>query len=518
MKTLLLAERHPFPAALALAGLAFLVRLYGVLFSNIIANDGVAYITTAKVIESEGVKKTTEFAFIHLYPFLILLFHKVIPDWEMAGRMVSAVLGSLALIPLYLLVRGILGFRVALAAALFYAVHPGFAGFSSDVLREPTFWFLCVTAVWLAWRGVMAKDILSLVLSSLAVGLSIFTRMEGVTVLFFILIWMVWHFLKEEASPGRLVLYLLVFVLAAPIMLSPLLLFLKSQLGRWEFGHSIGKIAALAVANDRQAFLLEPDIADKIPFSLLTFIALAKDHCYVVYFADTVATMVKSMNVSFFVLLLFGTIRRRFIPYRKEEFFFLVWFILCFLAALIYVTKVHYLSTRHGLMMVIPALVWVGIGFLEFKERILHWTRERASLKSISKYGTAALVGVLALTLLPATLSPVGRDKREMKQAGFYLKKMGYGGSRITGEAALFRIGFYGDSEFVPLPRVKTFDELARFMRENGATFLVVDGKADNPLSVPTGRDERCRVLEKLNLPGLEGGKDYALALYKLKK
>jgi hypothetical protein len=55
-------------------------------------------------------------------------------------------------------------------------------------------------------------------------------------------------------------------------------------------------------------------------------------------------------------------------------------------------------------------------------------------------------------------------------------------------------------------------------MRENGATFLVVDGKADNPLSVPTGRDERCRVLEKLNLPGLEGGKDYALALYKLKK
>ena len=93
--------------------------------------------------------------------------------------MVSVVFGSLTIIPLFFLTRGLFNQNVAIVSALFYAVHPRFVEYSSDVLREPVFWFFSIAALWLAWEGISRKKYFPFVLSSLSTGFAMFTRLKA---------------------------------------------------------------------------------------------------------------------------------------------------------------------------------------------------------------------------------------------------------------------------------------------------------------------------------------------------
>lgn len=496
---------------------AFAVRFYLAFFSNIITPDGLMYIKTARLIETGESKRLTEFTFIHLYPYLVLLAHKIFPDWETAGRMVSVMMGSLAAVPLFLLVKGMFGARIASITALFYIINPRLADYSADVLREPTFWFFSITALWLAWEGMSRRNLIWIILSNVSTALAAFARIEGVAIFVVVLFWIAWYFLKTKPDAKKLFLYLFVYIFTLPVLLSPFIFLFSEVFAKWDFGFTLTKIWLLITSKSSEALDLPHDTIRTVRPELVTFLELAKSHKYVIFISDILLKLVKSLNVAFFFLAIIGIFGRRNVAYNKNEIPIAIWFGIFFLTAFLYVAKVYYFSTRHGTLPAFPMLIWAGIGFIELKEQICSWIRKIYPSASLAKHMTAILILAILIAILPKTLSPGGYEKRELKAAGIQLKAKGYSGVIFAGEPGLYRVAFYAGSEFIPFPFVKTAEELAGLMRENKAGFLILDEKTDNASYKNIRNSLHDSVFEKVDLPEIGRYREYALSLYRLK-
>ena len=503
-------------SAVVFAG-AFAVRLYLALFSNIITPDGLMYIKTARLIESGESKRLTEFTFVHLYPYLTLLAHKIFPDWETAGRMISVLMGSLAAVPIFLLTKNMFGLRVALITALFYIINPRLADYSADVLREPTFWFFAMTALWLAWEGMSRGNLIWIILSNITTALAAFARIEGIAVFMVILLWITWYCLKRERSSKKFFVYLSVYILTFPVLLTPFVLIFSDVFVKWDFGFTLTKIWLLVTSKSSEALDLTPDAVQAVKPELVTFLELAKNQKYVIFVSDIILKLVKSLNVVFFFLAIIGIFSRKNVAYNKNEIPIAIWFGVFFLAAFFYTTKVYYFSTRHGVLLALPMLIWAGIGFFTLKEQICSWIEKTRPSSFLARHMAVILILAILIATLPKALSPGGHEKRELKAAGVYLKEKGYSGAIFAGEPGLYRIAFYADSEFIPLPFVKTAEELVGLMRESKVGFLILDKKTGNELYKNIQNSIRAPVFEKIELPELDEYKEYALSLYRLK-
>jgi len=97
---------HATRTAVTLAVLlAFAIRLYLSLTSYCIAGDGVAYLAMARDFAAGDLAKALASVFSPLYPLFVSIAQRLIPDWELAGNIVSAILGSAAVVSVYLMTR-----------------------------------------------------------------------------------------------------------------------------------------------------------------------------------------------------------------------------------------------------------------------------------------------------------------------------------------------------------------------------------------------------------------------------
>ncbi len=504
-----------------LIALGFIVRLYAAISAQIITPDGVNYIETAKLIISGDIRKIVDVSFFNLYPFLIVAFQKIFSNWETAGRLVSVVFGSLAVIPFFLLVRGLINERVAFMAALFYSISPRLVDYSSDVLREPAFWFFSMASLYFVWRTIAQGKVIFTVLASIFVGLSMFTRFEGASFVLIILLWMIWYCMDGTINLKRLLIMAFVFIVSFPLVSLPFLFTLKNAVGKWEFGLVGDKLPQFFVINDAAEDLeLRQEFLNLTPHVFRTFYDMAKRHKYEVYFSEAVYKFAKSSHIIFFILFLFGVIKRRYIPYSKGEVPFLIWFLVFFLSIYVYMMKTNYLSTRHGLLLGIPALIWVSIGFFELKGRIGHLlSRGSKIMVNMSRYTTVFLLFIIFAIVLPNALASSGKDKIELKKAGYYLKRLGYSGAKIIGEPSLHRVSFYADTKFIAISPGFNFEPYFAHPKGNGNEkyFLMFDDRTID-IYMPGFRESlNPAKFERVSLPQLENFKEYAITVYRIK-
>jgi hypothetical protein len=172
-----------------LLGLAFGVRLYLVFHTYIITHDGILYIKMSKLISQGEVGTAFSLLFFNLYPIITILFQKVFGDWEFSAQMVSAVFGSLTIIPLYFLIRSLFSRTVALISSILFVFHPYFVRFSAEVIKGPTFWFFFLMALWLGWEALTRKRLWLFVLTSLLAAISFLVRTEGILIVPLIAVW-----------------------------------------------------------------------------------------------------------------------------------------------------------------------------------------------------------------------------------------------------------------------------------------------------------------------------------------
>ncbi|MEN6318159.1 MAG: glycosyltransferase family 39 protein [Syntrophaceae bacterium] len=506
-------RRVAIPIALVLC--AFVLRLYAALMPGIIVPDGVVYIDTAKMIIAGQWQKVAALGVYSTYPFFIIVFQKIFSNWETAGRMVSVVFGSLAVLPFYFLMKRMFDARIVLVASLFFVIDPRLVEYSSNVIREPVFWLFSLTALWAAWEGMAKKSWIFMVCASFFVGLAALTRMEGIGLALIICLWLFWYYWKDKEFQIRNLLVLfLVFLVSFPVLFSMPLIAVKSKRGQWEIGHLGSKIPYILKSGYKNAdavfkqTLEESDAVSRI---------VARNK-YAFFLWHALHKFFRSFHVLFILLFIIGITRRKVIPYGRREIPIVIWWSVYCVISVSYMSQIYYLSTRHGMQMSIPALIWVSIGFFELSDLVQRYmAKVRPDWRYARKMSIYLLV-VICMIILPNTLSWSGYDKIEMKRAGIYLKKMGYSQKRFAIEPRLIRLGFYTEGDYVVIPPYVSHVTLDTFLRVEGINYLVVDEKTVEDTIKGFKDHLRTFNLERIELPELNTYREYSIAVFAVKE
>lgn len=503
--------------ALALFLLAIAVRAYMIVTADVITPDGLMYIRIARLIGGGNWKAVYEDGFYSTYPFIILLFQTVFTNWETAGRVASAVLGSLAVLPFYFLLRRIFDARVAIVASVFFVLSPRLVQYSSDVLREPLFWCCSLTSLWAAWKSMEEKKWFYIVLASLFAGLAAFTRTEGVALLVIITLWMGWVLLYRERNFKWCFSLFLIFLISFPVIFIGPLYLLKTKTGIWELGHVKTKIPSLLKTEDSA---LSPDVEKGPPGAGEGGSPIARllNNRYVASLWETSYKYFRSFHPVLILFLFFGVVRRKVIPYSDKEVPFLMWSCVFLLLSLFYAFKVSYVSTRHGLLMGIPSFLWVSFGFWELSFRLERFAMKKRWNPMLSRHMVIWLLVLACLSILPKTLQSSDRGKMELKTGGIYLKNMGYSNETFAVEPRINRLTFYKGGEFINIPTGIDHSVLRPFLEAADARYLVVDERSIDESVRGFSSHTEALGLERIDLPVFRDYKEYSFTLYRIRK
>ena len=106
--------------------------------------DGEIYIAAARKYAAGMYREGLAIYPMPLYPYLISLMHKIIPNWVLAGRLISYFSMTLTVIPLYLLSKDLFNRRAAFWGCIAFSLLPETLLHSNSVMRDPPFFlFAC---------------------------------------------------------------------------------------------------------------------------------------------------------------------------------------------------------------------------------------------------------------------------------------------------------------------------------------------------------------------------------------
>ncbi|MGD0073417.1 MAG: glycosyltransferase family 39 protein [Candidatus Binataceae bacterium] len=458
---------------LAVTAGALAIRLYLVFTSFCIAGDGVAYIAMARDFASGEPAKALASVFSPLYPWLISLFHRVLPDWELAGELISAAFGAATIPLLYLLIAEVFERGdFAIGAAALAAIHPLMAEYSASVRTEAGFICLMVAAMYLFVAGIGAQRLTWIVWAGLVGGVAYLYRVEAIGLLIVCLaflmlgaiVWKVWNL-------GLAVRWSIGFAVPFLAVASPYLIYLRLSTGRWTVGRELSAAMAFGMAqvvankSGWQTSGLQGSVSIFAPL-------LADPRAYLWKAVYDVAMSLYAFPIALgpllFMFLIVGLwIRGRGIiaSWRESLLAMLVIFYFSGFA-------LSYTGTRFMFHLIPYTFGWLMIGLATCSR----WaTRLRLPLSM--RVPESALAPVVALTLLASTLIPLGYDLRGLRYAGQDIA--GRGESMPVVIARDPRVAFYAHGQFLELP-TKSLPDFCHWLEsETEARYLVVSRREE---------------------------------------
>lgn len=388
--------------------LAFLVRLYVCLNTLIINPDGTLYVHQARAIYYGLWDQLTSCAmgYVSPYPFFIAGLYPIFHEWVFAARSVSLLFGTLTLIPLYLLLRRFLDFRISAGCALIFAVTQTHVSASADVIRDPASWFFCTLALYLFVRYLEGHKEAHVVCSSISFFVAASFRIEAALFLCISGLWIliigkkrIRHF-AFYAAPMLAFLFL---GLAAERLLdvsSPNLFRLSEIMTKYS-----GASAGYHLVREDLRLLIQQPMLN----TFVLFLERARQLVWFIALGTLLTYLIKAFFYPFFLpfLLGFKGIREKL----RQDRLLLYLLSLSFLSlCLLYFHLLHtwVIAPRFLLMVIIPSFMIVGYGLA----RILEFLRRSFRLNS-------KLAFALACSLILAFGLPKSLKTREADKTGF---------------------------------------------------------------------------------------------------
>ena len=440
--------------ALAVTAAALAIRLLVAEFLPVIQPDGVAYVAIARQFQATG--SPFDPLFHPLYPLCIALAQPLVGDWEMAGRLVSALFGAAVIVPAFALAQGIVGRHAALLSAVFIAVHPRLVQNSASVLCEATYTFLLVSGVLAARRGLGAGPRALIALAGLCLGLAYLVRPEGALYLVGLIAIASFRVVSGRERAAALLPWLGATVLVFIVVAAPYVWYLSDAWGHVTFSGKIDHNLSLATGQAtapsplpmrivENALLFQKyALPDLLPWILLLIVlpgALARARTSGWLGRDAVLL---AATLPPFASLAFHVEPRIFLPVLP--------FVLPFAAV---------------------GTLWVAVTLTD-AQRGWRWS--------------LVLGLVVALVLVPWTLQPILRPDAG---AALYRSAARWVAETQPRDTVLLDrkplVAFYSERRWVPLPRIGP-DELLAAARQAGARLVVLDSREfffDRPGLIP---------------------------------
>jgi len=426
--------------------IGFVTRM--IFFSQIylISLDGAfQYIPVAKLFAWGEYWEALHQPQLPLYPFLMAIVSKVIGNFEISGQIISFVTSVLAVIPLYLLGKSILGENAAFWAGIFYFLNPEMLQRSVDVLQEGLLIFLLFSAVFLFYLFLNEKRIFWLVVSTLITLLAVLTRVVS---LMFIPVFVFWIlFIKKKLNVGlsKRLGYILIILALCTTVVVPLMINVKAVTGQWDISKKTVTVRSLieSVLFDKAVEMGE---AERGPFTL-------------------VRKIIKVYHPILFLFLLAGLIRRKAIPRNLFKEMFLFSFIFGYL---IIIGLMMWSTQRYLFFPILLSYLWAGAGAVEIQERVIK--RLRLSPQRV----TIGLVALIFIVFLPVLLNPYRVEKLGRKAVGLWIKNQEIWKPLIMTDAQ--QIAYYAEGELLTMDKLN-YESHIREARAKGIKYIVVEEK-----------------------------------------
>jgi len=358
--------------------LAFSVFIKGLLLcfhgSDTINTDGVIYVSAAQAISSGNWKLALSIYPMPAYPALIALTHFLIPDWTWAGRVLSALMLTLAIIPIYFTASHLFNNRTAIFTGLAAALWPTGNTMALYIYRDPCFMLVGAVSIYWFLKGVSNSDLKAICLAFLFAWLSMLFRVEGIIVPFAQLTYLAAvtlysRFAKLDVNYNKFIAAgssisfaaLFLFFLATKVghldinrISEYLLLFEKIVKG--ELFANLGKInAQLKIMEQYSPF----------PQGSLNFAEIARHYGYFIYFMGAAHAFLKALFFPYAIAAIYGA-RDGF----KNHRFFLVFFAsFFFIMAYFFLLERDFLEERFLLLPAFALLPITGAGLAKGFEK-----------------------------------------------------------------------------------------------------------------------------------------------------
>ena len=409
-----------------------LLRAIGLVTASIIEVDGTVYARMGESFARGDLAQGLRGAFPPVFPVLLGLFHLVVPDIELAGRLVSFVFGVLLIYIVYLFMKKFFDEKHALLGAFFVAIHPYLVKYSVPVLTESVATFLFVTATFLFYKGWIEDCATDVALSGVMLGLTYLTRPEYIV--FFAPMGLILLWKRKFIQTFVFLCCFFAFVLAYVYYM------------KWETGLVVvSKKAILAksqtvTGGSHHSYLLPilpiTTTLRHIPFVLLNFI--------------------KAQFLPFFVLAIMG--------FRSMDGRYLILTVSLIILHVLSIATISESTVRFSVEFVPLVLPFSVMGLGVFNKYLQRYRCRRFLYSS-------AIVILVGSSLVIGYSSP---DKGRVihKDAGLYLKQMDPG--KVVASRLPF-VPFYSRGKWAVTPVVKDCKQLLDAAKKSEAAYLVID-------------------------------------------
>jgi len=458
-------------ALLVLLACAF--RVYSLRYFPVISTDGTSYVGAAVALGRGELGGIGTYGF---YSVLIWVAGWFISDLELAGRAVSILFGSLLIVPLYLLGRGIFSRRAALCASLLVVVWPPLVSSSCEVMAHATYDFFQMSGIYLVWRMFRRSTALSGILAGLCICLAYLTRPEGVLLFLLPPLPFLFYYRRQLFEKRTM---LASYVGGFSLLCALNLLLVHHVTGEWQLSAKTD-----SALNDALSYYLKiPDLIYLPDYEPKGYLDILRDHPMFI-----VTNSLKNLWLTITTTLpvwLWGLVGIGFCSggFRGERNVIRL-FLLSALAPLAVIIVFYYISSGYTEAYLSVLFLWGANGLCCLEGKL---AEKVAGLKErrwhASRLSLAAALAVLYALLVfssqlrettpdSAYVSKMDNCRRAEKFIGLALKENLPPGKIMTRWA---RIAFYAERAWVNIPAGVDLDSIVTHARDNGASYLVAD-------------------------------------------
>jgi len=455
---------------------ALAIRCYFLQFYRVISADGVGYAEIGRsLFKAGGLAKATHFP--PFYPFLIAIFNQFIRDVELAGRVVSIIMGSLIVVPIYLLGKRFFDTRVALLACLLAITWSCLRDLSCEVMSQATYITMLYTAVFLFDRAVTKRSVRASIATGLVMGLAYLTRAEAFIVFAVASPFAMAFILADGGSRREAATILISAWIAFWVLAFPYVLLLHNVTGIWQLTAKTGPTLWVGLGG----YLGKFDVYHELDFKAIGFLDVIRKYPgFIPYnINNNLQSIAKEMLPPYFwALALVGFVaggwnRRRLIErlYLSSTFAPLPVIIIFFLV-----------SSAYNQLSLPVLFLWIGNGAATAEALLSRMLPP--GLKTVLQRNLLSIlvIGAIALKTLIADIPrdagkpyDVDQDggRYDHKRIGLLLRQYLPQGSKIMTRSG--RISFYSEFPTVYIPQ-SDLAAMCAYGRENKVRFLIVDG------------------------------------------
>jgi len=399
-------------------------------------------------------------AFFHPYwspglPLWMGLANLLIPDVELSGRLTTIVLGSLIVVPIYLLARELAGERIAFWAGLFAALHPSLAFAQTAPLAEPAYMFFGFLGLWFGWQALQKNRWLFAVAAGWCWGFSYLAKPEGTGFLMVFAVFACGRAIADFFSHRRVPSFVMMVCAALGFLMtaSPYLIYLHNQAGYWTLsakGAANQQFEATYFTKEEDDFFesLSPD-NKTLPMDAIfhtgTFLQQAENN-EVPKVKISVSLMARKFATNFFRVLKYGLPQMFSLlliilfglglfakSWRPEEAPLAIYLLGVLIFYWLIVVPFFHINERYLMAMLPVAGIWIARGFAQ----LANWLQETAQALSrfslSQRRGTMLAVTVFGILFWLPEMSKVMAqtpdgasawgDAIELKEAGEWLQQ-----------------------------------------------------------------------------------------------